>query len=245
MVEKTKSRQDPNEEMEIDGFPDYDDEFNSVQEINSQMRKARQNWEPPEKPSYEDTNDGGKACYTGIVRSIDRTEYSGNDDKIELGVDIGESSLMWVSIKDTGDASIDNPYISFCKTYGISTSSIEDIYGEEIYIGGRKDDPIIKPQIPVIKSLWNLFFFHKKNNLYKYEQKNISEGVVPKFKFIALHGLLATVTFLMSSLVLMPIFLISLALTFWGSYVKTKYDILPYVGNLISYYWQIYSHKKA
>lgn len=248
-MEKTEEKQNPNEQMEIDGFPEYEEEYESVQDINSRMMDARGDWNPPEKPSFEEESESDDVYHTGVIRSIKEDDAPGEDyAEIKLGLDTGEDQLEWVSLKDTGERNLSNPYIRFCDMYDANPDTVQELYGEEIYVKNRWNNPVVKPSQPIIKTLWNIQHMQYKLGFYKYKEKTMNfEGLVPRFRHLGFHGaLFMALSYLSASTpLLLPIMLIVGTIFIWGLYAKARYDIVPYTGKVASHYWEIYKHKKA
>lgn len=238
------------EVMELDGFPEREEEFNSVQEINEEMTKARDYWNPPEKPDYRSSKDGELAYYEGVIRSIDTSNVRQKDYKmVRLGLDVQEDELNWVRVKDTGERNLENPFVRFCKMYDVNPESVQELYSTRIYVDGKYDSPIVPPSQPVIKQLWALQHIQHKHDFYKYEKKTHFKGLVPNLRHLMLYGSITIVSLLLAntlvSLVAIPVFLFAVSMFSWGVYAKFKYDVGPYLGELLKYYWKVYSHKRA
>lgn len=248
-MEKTEQKKNPNEAMDIEGFPDYDDEYESVKQINERMMEARDNWNPPEKPSYEEESDGKDVYYTGTVRSIEQENVREEDyDQIKLGIDTGGEKLEWVEVKDTGEKTMKNPYVRFCDMYNANPETVQDLYGADIYVESRWDSPVIKPSQPIIKQLWTLQHIQHKLGFYEYKEKTMHwEGLVPRFRHLATYvATFFALGFIVADIpLLIPIFLVVSAILIWGSYAKARYDVLPYLGRMILHYWKVYNHKKV
>ena len=247
-MEKTEQKESPNEAMEVEGFPNYDEEYESVKRINKRMREARNDWNPPDKPSYKDESGGKDVYYVGVVRSIEEETVSVEDyDHVKLGIDTGDKTLEWVRVKDTGEKTLKNPYIRFCQMYDVDTETVEDLYGTKIYVNSRWNKPVVKPSQPIVKGLWNLHHIQNKLGFYEYQEKGMFEGLVPRFRHLATYTILSFTLGVLSTYMslFLPLFFVVTLIFMWGLYAKTRYDILPYIEKMISHYWEIYAHKKA
>jgi len=251
-----ETTQDPNEEIEVDGFPDYDDEFHSVTDINERMRDARDNWERPDRPTYSPNEDSKNVYLTGIVRSIkdsstdDSSPYSSkteNERKIEFGLDVGKDSLHWVSIEDSGERSLENEYIRLCNMYGVNPENVEEFYTKTVYVKTKYNNLALPPKAPGLNKIWYLYHLKNKYKFYKYQKKSHSTGIVPNLRHILTYSAITPILIGLVTITpfALPLVIISSVLLIWGIFVKAKYDLLPYINDIFKYGWKIYSHKKS
>lgn len=267
-------------------FPEFEEEYNTVREINDQMIKARNEWEPPERPSYAD-EDASAAYYTGIVRSIrveskqrggsfqitssGTLEETGQDayeftlrgeHEIEFGLDTGEADLTWVSITNTGERLLDNPYIKLCHMYDVNPESIQEFYTKELEVQAERgyDTLFTEPHHQPFKGLWNaLYMPHYRYHLWNRKQKKSLSGLIPTWRFFLAYagvgGTLSISETILNGVSALPTTLLNLVfmvlwglwgvVLLWGTYAKLRYDGLPYVANWLRYAWEIHSHRNA
>lgn len=235
----------PNDGMGVDGFPDFENEVAAVTDINNRMQKARDEWEKPDNPEYVDYNSDTTSYRKGVIRSIEEKDSDSNN--IRIGLDTGKESLEWIQIQDTEEMNLSNPYVKLCKMYGTNPESAQELYGKTVYIRNKRNNLVVQPQQPIIKQIWSLQHFQHKHKFYTYKQKNITKGLVPTYRFFVSFVTLTILFSLLSAIseFAAPITLITFSILSWGLYTKCKYDILPYIGSKLQYYWTVYSHKKA
>ncbi len=182
---------------------------------------------------------------------------------IEFGLDTGESDLTWVSIKNTGERLLNNPYIKLCHTYDVNPESIQEFYTKELEVKAKYDNLFIEPHHQPFKGLWNaLYMPHYRYRLWKLKGKKMGTGLIPTWRFFLAYAGVAGALFIcqmvFSGISALPTVLLGflgivvLVLwglwglnLIWGLYAKARYDGLPYVANWLSYAWEIHSHRNA
>lgn len=246
-----------------DEFPEFEREFETVTDIEERMIEARENWEPPEKPTYDPNADTEPPLKSGIVRSI--TEKNANDGKqVRFGVDTGESDeLKWFSVKDTGERALSNPYVKVCKTYGVNPTCPQDFYNKTVEYTTRYDSVVTRPHFLPVRILWSGWWIpHYRYDLWRFKKKRSGfRGRVPTKRFFGAYSLglvgLVGATRTVGSLVggnpigfpvilMFSLMLILSSIIFvWGCISKVNNDVLPYLAERLDHAAEMYSHQNA
>lgn len=229
------------------GFPDRDSEFEAVMDINEQMMNARDEWEPPEEPTYTASNESKQSVRRGTIRALDRIKSAPrhNSPLVKVGVDTGEDSLEWFRIEDTGEASLSNPYVKLCKTYDANPENSQELYNKTVLISNKNDEILTRVQYPVLGQLWSFAAAHHKYGLFKLGEKKTMDGVLPTLRFFPLYmgAMVGTWALAASGSVLMAFLLIPLMFVLgWGIYAKLWYETLPYALKWLGHKHTLYQH---
>lgn len=246
-----------------DEFPDIDREYDDVTTLADQIRTARDEYQPPDTPSYNPDADAQPGYKTGYLRTITRQRGQSRDDSetLRLGLDTADANeLQWVEVTDTGEYARSNEYVRFCKHYGVHPECPQDLYNVEVAYRPATGEPFIPPTlIPGLHHVWTYWWVsHFRLGLWNDEpKKDIWTGKVPTRRFFPVYLALGTGLILVNHLLrqwaplaestvglaVSVAFFVHVVIFVWAAYAKLWYHTRPYLCDWLSWVADRWNHR--